>query len=196
MPDAPDAEELRRLTRLLQELAADRSLLYQITREERVALLSSAGKVANPSPIEKKKRAREHRVELRRAKNLADNQDVAREVQAAIDNTNTWLAAHQKVRDLDNSGDYLGAVDLAIGSKPESGATAFAKLDDNLLKALAKKQPRLSDLLDEPRCISRRVDAGSVHPRVHLHVDRDRRTVGSLGEPRQAIVGVERRREP
>lgn len=73
---------------------------------------------------------------LVQAKNLAANQDVAREVQAAIDNTNTWLAAHQKVRDLDNSGDYVGAVDLAIGSKPESGATAFAKLDDNLLTAL------------------------------------------------------------
>jgi len=70
----PDAEELRRLTRLLQAIAQDRSLLYLLPREERVTLLSNAGRVASPSPIEKKKRAREHRVELRRAKNLADRE--------------------------------------------------------------------------------------------------------------------------
>jgi hypothetical protein len=73
---------------------------------------------------------------LGKAKNLASNEQMSNEIQAAIDNTNAWLAAHAKIRELDDGGQYDEAVKLAIGDAADSGATAFAKLDDNLLKAL------------------------------------------------------------
>jgi hypothetical protein len=74
---------------------------------------------------------------LVRAKNLASSSQVAAEVQTAIDNTNAWLEAHKRVRQLDDSGvQYEDAVKAAIGDAPDSSAIAFAKLDDNLLKAL------------------------------------------------------------
>lgn len=74
---------------------------------------------------------------LVRAKNLASSEPLSREVQAAIDNTNAWLAAHAKIRQLDSTGKYEDAVKLAIREDdPNSAAAAFAKLDGNLLKAL------------------------------------------------------------
>ncbi|MFL6144142.1 MAG: hypothetical protein ACJ72N_20040 [Labedaea sp.] len=74
---------------------------------------------------------------LVQAKNLAPNQQVADEVQAAIDNTNAYLAAHQKIRESDGQGRYDDAVNATIKEDaPNSAAAAFAKLDDNLLKAL------------------------------------------------------------
>jgi hypothetical protein len=73
---------------------------------------------------------------LIQAKNLASNEQLSTEIQSAIDNTNAWLAAHAKIRQLDDSGQYEEAVKLATGDAPDSAATAFAKLDANLLKAL------------------------------------------------------------
>jgi hypothetical protein len=73
---------------------------------------------------------------LVQAKNLASSQQVTGEVQAAIDNTNAYLAAHDRIRQLNKDGKYQEAVDAAIKDVPESGATAFAKLDQNLLNAL------------------------------------------------------------
>jgi hypothetical protein len=85
---------------------------------------------------------------LVRAKNLASSEQVAGDVQTAIDNTNAWLDAHNRIRDLDNKGQYEDAVKAAIGDAPDSGATAFAKLDENLLKALnAGRQEFLNQTL-------------------------------------------------
>jgi hypothetical protein len=71
---------------------------------------------------------------LVQAKNLAASQQIAGEVQAAIDNTNAWLAAHEQIG---KAADYPTKVDVAINTaKPDSAASAFGKLDDNLLKAL------------------------------------------------------------
>jgi hypothetical protein len=73
---------------------------------------------------------------LVQAKNLASTQQLGDEVKAAQDNTNAWLEAHKRIRQLDDSGRYDEAVKAAIGPEPDSGATAFGKLDSNMLNAL------------------------------------------------------------
>jgi hypothetical protein len=73
---------------------------------------------------------------LVRAKNLASSQQVADEVQAAIDNTNTYLQTHQRIRELDDGGQWEEAVALAVGAEPNSSTATFASLDENLLSAL------------------------------------------------------------
>ncbi len=74
---------------------------------------------------------------LIKARDLASNEALAGEVQAAIDNTNAWLAAHERIHKSYEDGRYQEAVDAAIKEDvPDSGAAAFAKLDANLLKAL------------------------------------------------------------
>jgi hypothetical protein len=74
---------------------------------------------------------------LIRARGLATDAELAGEVRAAIDNTNAWLAAHKRVREADDGGQYDQAVAIAIKQQDgASGAAAFAKLDANLLKAL------------------------------------------------------------
>ena len=73
---------------------------------------------------------------LVKAKNLASTQALADEIGAAKANTDSWLEAHKRIRQLDDSGKYDEAVKAAIGPEENSGATAFAKLDGNLLKAL------------------------------------------------------------
>ncbi|SDC91689.1 hypothetical protein [Actinokineospora iranica] len=73
---------------------------------------------------------------LRQAKALASDDAIAGEVQQAVDNADAWLAAHRKVRELDDSGQYEEAVRFAIGDAPDSAAAAFGKLDKNLITAL------------------------------------------------------------
>ena len=47
------------------------------------------------------------------------------------------LKVHDQIRDLDsNKGQYDQAVQTAIGDKPDGAAATFAKLDDNLQKAM------------------------------------------------------------
>lgn len=85
---------------------------------------------------------------LVQAKNLASGEQVAGEIQAAIDNTNTYLAAYDRIRQADKIGNYQEAVDAAIKDAPDSEATAFAKLDENLLNALnAGRQEFLNQTL-------------------------------------------------
>ncbi|WP_245614226.1 hypothetical protein [Actinokineospora inagensis] len=73
---------------------------------------------------------------LARAKDLAANDDLAGEVQLAVQNADEWVAAHRKIRELDDGGQYEEAVKVAIGDAPDSAASAFAKLDKNLIAAL------------------------------------------------------------
>jgi hypothetical protein len=53
---------------------------------------------------------------------------------AARSDVRAWRAAHQKVRGLDDGGDYPGAVKLAIGDDPAGAAASFSKLDADLDK--------------------------------------------------------------
>lgn len=74
---------------------------------------------------------------LNQARGLAADQETQDLLTAAQKNVDDWLAAHKKIRELDDSGSYQDAVSLAISPDAKtSAATMFTKLDDNLLKAL------------------------------------------------------------
>ncbi|PPK64479.1 hypothetical protein V5P93_007070 [Actinokineospora auranticolor] len=73
---------------------------------------------------------------LRQAKALASGDAATGEVQQAVDNAAAWADAHRRIRELDEGGQYEDAVKTAIGAEPNSSATAFGKLDKNLLTAL------------------------------------------------------------
>jgi len=51
-------------------------------------------------------------------------------------NVTDWLAAHEKVRALDDGGSYQDAVALAIGDANDGAAVAFNDLDKNLSSAI------------------------------------------------------------
>lgn len=74
---------------------------------------------------------------LDRAKSLAATQETQDLVAAAQKNADDWLAAHKRVRELDDGGSYQEAVSLAISTEAKtSAATIFTQLDGNLMKAL------------------------------------------------------------
>jgi hypothetical protein len=74
---------------------------------------------------------------LVRARGLAATPDTQDLIAAAQKNADDWLAAHKKVRELDDTGSYQEAVSLAISNDAKtSAATMFTRLDDNLMKAL------------------------------------------------------------
>ncbi|MET0235549.1 MAG: hypothetical protein ABW224_12970 [Kibdelosporangium sp.] len=73
---------------------------------------------------------------LDEATSKATDPAVRSEVGSAQQNTKAWLAAHDAVRKADDSGDYGGAVNLAIGSVPEGAGTAFDKVDTDLREAI------------------------------------------------------------
>jgi uncharacterized membrane protein YgdD (TMEM256/DUF423 family) len=74
---------------------------------------------------------------LNRARGLAEDQETQNLIDAAQKNADDWLAAHKRVRELDDGGSYQEAVSLAISTAAKtSAATMFNQLDDNLMKAL------------------------------------------------------------
>jgi hypothetical protein len=73
---------------------------------------------------------------LRQARELAATRETQDLIAAAQQAADDWLAAHQRVRELDDGGSYREAVTLAIGNADDSAATMFTRLDDNLMKAL------------------------------------------------------------
>ena len=74
---------------------------------------------------------------LSQARAHADDRETQQLIDAAQKNADDWLAAHEKVRELDDGGSYREAVSLAIGTATKtSAATMFNRLDDNLTKAL------------------------------------------------------------
>lgn len=74
---------------------------------------------------------------LNRARARAEDQETKDLIDAAQKNADDWLAAHQRVRELDDGGSYQEAVSLAISTAAKtSAATMFNQLDDNLMEAL------------------------------------------------------------
>lgn len=83
---------------------------------------------------------------LNRARDLAATQETRDLIAAAQQSADDWLAAHQRVRELDNKGEYQEAVSLAISTKADtSAATMFSKLDENLMKALRDGRVKFAD---------------------------------------------------
>jgi hypothetical protein len=71
------------------------------------------------------------------AQGLSATQETTDLLAAAQKNADDWLAAHKRVRQLDDGGSYQEAVSLAISTDAKtSAATMFNRLDDNLLRAL------------------------------------------------------------
>lgn len=82
---------------------------------------------------------------LAQARQLADTPASRDLLDAARKNVDEWLAAHRRIRDLDDDGSYGNAVSLAISSDETSAATRFTKLDDNLQKALRESRQQFAD---------------------------------------------------
>jgi hypothetical protein len=59
-----------------------------------------------------------------------------------------YAEVHQKIRGLDDSGDWEGAVELATGTGPSTGNTTFAAFDASSEKQLADLSTRTSQQLD------------------------------------------------
>ncbi|HEX6357365.1 MAG TPA: hypothetical protein VF106_30755 [Actinophytocola sp.] len=83
---------------------------------------------------------------ITRARGLAAGQETTDLLAAAQKNVDDWLAAHKKIRELDDGGAYGDAVSLAISPDAKtSAANMFTQLDDNLLKALREARQQFAD---------------------------------------------------
>ncbi|TDV46865.1 hypothetical protein [Actinophytocola oryzae] len=83
---------------------------------------------------------------LNQARGLADTDEARDLLAAAQKNVGDWLAAHEKIRRLDDDGSYQEAVSLAISPDAKtSAANMFTSLDDNLLKSLRDARERFAD---------------------------------------------------
>jgi hypothetical protein len=66
----------------------------------------------------------------------ATDDGVRAKIDAAKADHTAWSTAHGTLRKADDAGDYGGAVTVAIGTAPDSAATAFDKLDNDLRDAI------------------------------------------------------------
>jgi uncharacterized membrane protein YidH (DUF202 family) len=83
---------------------------------------------------------------LNQARGLAEDQETQNLIDAAQKNADDWLAAHERVRELDDGGAYQEAVSLAISTAAKtSAATMFSQLDDNLMKALRNGRQQFAE---------------------------------------------------
>jgi hypothetical protein len=63
-------------------------------------------------------------------------------VDAAAGEAQKWRAAHQKLRALDDGGQYAEAVAAAVGTGPESTASIFNQFDEHLAAAIEHHRQR------------------------------------------------------
>jgi hypothetical protein len=73
-----------------------------------------------------------------------------------------WFGIHRQVRRLDDSGNYNGAVQLAIGSAPASSATAFRRLEASLTTAISADQAAFSSSARSGRDALAGLEAGMI----------------------------------
>jgi hypothetical protein len=71
-----------------------------------------------------------------KARDFAEGREAQPEVSAAFGNAKQWLAAHDKTRELNDTGRYADAVQRTVGDAPDSGGAAYYRLDRNLNKAI------------------------------------------------------------
>lgn len=74
------------------------------------------------------------------ARQFAIDQQGKALVQAAIHDAGGYAAAHRKVRQLDDTGDYIKAVNAAINAHQPSAALAFDRLDSALTAAVVHER--------------------------------------------------------
>jgi hypothetical protein len=73
---------------------------------------------------------------LGRARSAATDDAVRRAVESAIAEVRNWRTVHQKLRGLDDGGNFSEAVKLALGTETDSSATTFNRLDGALGQAI------------------------------------------------------------
>ena len=73
---------------------------------------------------------------LGRARQAATDDAVRGAIDAATADIKAWQTTHQKLRGVDDGGNFAEAVKLAIGSDKDSSATVFSRLDDTLGQAI------------------------------------------------------------
>jgi hypothetical protein len=74
------------------------------------------------------------------AANAADGSPGARSAAAAAAAAPAWYATHHQVRLTDDSGNYDGAVQLAIGPGPASSSSMFTRIETDLTTAIGADQ--------------------------------------------------------
>jgi hypothetical protein len=79
---------------------------------------------------------------LGRTRAEATDSTTRRAVDSAIANASGWLSVHKRLRALDDEGRYTDAVALAIGLGPDSAAGVFNRLDEDLVRAIARNHDR------------------------------------------------------
>jgi hypothetical protein len=73
---------------------------------------------------------------LGRARQAATDGAVRTGIDAVVADIKAWQTTHQKLRGIDDGGNFAEAVKLAIGSDKDSAATIFSRLDDTLGQAI------------------------------------------------------------
>ncbi|OLT46379.1 hypothetical protein BJF85_17315 [Saccharomonospora sp. CUA-673] len=93
---------------------------------------------------------------LGQAREGTDGLPSAEHVDAAIRSASAWSDVHGQIRNLDNGGRYEEAVDLAIESDDENGATAaFTRLDGDLAKGITEsRQVFVDDTTNASRALT------------------------------------------
>lgn len=93
---------------------------------------------------------------LAQAQRQADEESQARGLQVAAEAATAWLRAHDEMRKLDESGDYQGAVTLAIDPHDvDSAAVALTRIDEGLATAIGDRRTTfLSDSTDASRAFT------------------------------------------
>jgi hypothetical protein len=81
---------------------------------------------------------------LGRARDGATDATARAAVDAAITDARQWQAVHTEIRKLDDGGDYVGAVRLAVGADQNSAANAFGRLDASLAGGISHGSERFS----------------------------------------------------
>ncbi|MGH3433831.1 MAG: hypothetical protein ACRDQB_13445 [Thermocrispum sp.] len=83
---------------------------------------------------------------LRQARDAAEDEQVAGQLDKALDSASAWMKAHAKVRELDSGGQYPEAVSVAIdGTRKDSSARAFTQLDVDLRAAIQQGRQSFFD---------------------------------------------------
>lgn len=122
----------------VEHLAGARILAQQARTDETLALITR-GDITAPE-----KAFQTHTTELAQRLTEAGAGD------SAADRALTkWTAGHNAQRTAYEKADYAGAVAQAIGTAPDSSATSFAHLDEELRGALAQARTDLRDGVDD-----------------------------------------------
>ncbi|WP_278265718.1 hypothetical protein [Nocardia sp. AG03] len=122
----------------LEHLAGARILAQQARTDETLALITR-GDITAPE-----KSFQTHTAELSQRLTDAGAGD-----SAAVRALTNWTAGHNAQRTAYEKADYAGAVAQAIGTAPDSSATSFAHLDEELRGALARARADLRDGVDD-----------------------------------------------